>query len=102
MFFQIIGLVKIYTKRLEDLQMDISSRIHNTRLKEGIFSQFEDKKAFNKDREVYLTYDTAITEAVEIGQSWKLWRWGIHISSSCENCSTLYESQRTYKICWNI
>ena len=63
--FKLSDLVKIYCSRLEELHIEISSRIHSTRLKERIISQFEDMRAFNQGREVYLAYDIAIAEALK-------------------------------------
>ena len=63
--FNLSDLVKIYSKQLEELGMDMSSRIHSTCLKERILSQFEDMRAYKIGREVYLAYDTAVAEALK-------------------------------------
>ena len=62
--FKLSELLKMYTNRLKELGVDITRRIHSTRLKHRILSQFEDLKSYNEGREVYLAFDTDIGAAL--------------------------------------
>ena len=50
--FKLSELVKLYTRRLRELNVKATTRVHSTRLKERILSQFEDIHANPKGREV--------------------------------------------------
>ena len=50
--FKLSELVKLYIRRLRELNIKVTTRVHSTRLKERILSQFEDIHAHPKGREV--------------------------------------------------
>ena len=62
--FKLSELNKIYCKRLEELGMVVTTRIHSTRLKNRILSQFEDFEAYTDGREVLLASKCDIGEVL--------------------------------------
>ena len=58
-------LVKLYTERLHELNVEVTIRVHSTRLAKRILSQFEDMRACTKGREVYLPHDNVAGEALK-------------------------------------
>ena len=64
--FKLSELTTRYTKRLQDLGVEITGRIHSTRLKNRILSQFEDLKSYNEGRDVYLAFDSDIGSALRV------------------------------------
>ena len=65
MIFKLSELVKLYTRRLQELKVELTTRVYSTGLKERILSQFEDMHAYTKGREVYLAHDNAVGKAVK-------------------------------------
>ena len=63
--FKPSGLVKFYVRRLQELNVEVTTRVHSTRLKERILCQFEDVHAYTKGREVYLAHGNAAEEALK-------------------------------------
>ena len=55
----------MYTKRLQELNVEVTTRVHTTRLKERILFQFEDMHAYAKGRQVYLAHGNAAWEALK-------------------------------------
>ena len=58
--FKLSELVNLYTRHLQELNVEVTTRVHSTHLKERILSQFEDMHACTKEREVYLAHDKAV------------------------------------------
>ena len=67
--FKLSDLIKLYTERLRQLGVEVSSRINSTRLKNRLLTAVPDLRAHVSGKEVLLTYDndigTAITFACE-------------------------------------
>lgn len=55
-------LAKLYKDRLEQLGVQIDTRIHTTRLKNRLLAAIPDLKAFVKGKDVLLIFDTGIAE----------------------------------------
>jgi hypothetical protein len=51
---------------MEQLGIAMTIRVHTTRLKERIMSNFPDMKSFTKGRDVFLTFDDTIAESLTI------------------------------------
>ena len=58
--FKLSKLVKLYTRHLQELNVEVTTRVLSTHLKERILSQFEDMRAYTKGREVYLAHGNAV------------------------------------------
>ena len=63
--FRLSDLVKVYTNRLKELGMEVTGRIHSTRLKKRILSQFQDLRACNEGNQVYLIHEADIGGALK-------------------------------------
>ena len=63
--FKLSELVKLYSRRLQEFNVEVTSRVYSTRLKERILSQFQDIHAYTKGREVYLAHGNAVGEALK-------------------------------------
>ena len=62
--FRLYDLTKFYCERLEELGLKLEGRIHSTRLKNRILSQFDDLTAYNEGREVLLVFNSDVGEAL--------------------------------------
>ena len=58
-------LVKLYTRRLQELNVEVTTRVHSARLEEKILSQSEVMHTYTKDHEVHLAHDKAVGEALK-------------------------------------
>ena len=63
--FKLSKLVKLYTRCLQELNIQETTRVHSTHLNERILSQFKDMYAYTKGREVYLVHGNAVWEALK-------------------------------------
>ena len=55
--FKLSDLVKLYNAQLKKLGVHLESRIHSTRFKLRLLSQFEDMSAYNDKSEVILAFN---------------------------------------------
>ena len=63
MIFKRPELVKLYTRRLQELSVEVTTRLHSTCLEEKILSQSEVMHAYIKGHEVYFAHGKAVGEA---------------------------------------
>ena len=63
--FKLSKLVKLYTRHLQELNVEVTTRVHSTHLKERILSQFDDMYAYTKGLEVYLAHGNLVWEALK-------------------------------------
>ena len=67
--FTLAELVQMYSNRLQELGVELSSKVNATRLKERLFYVFPDLQAYNEGRNVKLIFNkdigTAIRKACE-------------------------------------
>ena len=57
-------LIRLYEGHLQDLGIKLETRIHSTRFKNRLLSQFEDLSAYNEGKEVMLAFDHNIGEVI--------------------------------------
>ena len=62
--FKLSDLIKMYNSRLKELGIHLETRIHSTRFKERLLSQFEDMSAYNEKKEVILAFNYDIGEFI--------------------------------------
>ena len=55
--FKLSDFTELYTTRLEQLGIEITSRVHSTDLKHRLLMRIPEMKAFNKGRDVYLAFE---------------------------------------------
>lgn len=46
--FKLTVLAQLYKTRMEQLGVDVDTRVHSTRLKEGLLAEFPDMRAYTK------------------------------------------------------
>ena len=63
--FKLSDLTKLYSSRLEQLDIEHSSRVHSTDLKNRILAQFPDMSAHKEGREVFLAFNQDIGLALK-------------------------------------
>ena len=61
---QAIRLVKLYNAQLKELGVHLEIRIHSTRFKLRLLSQFEDMSAYNDKKEVTLAFNCDVGEVI--------------------------------------
>ena len=62
--FKLADLTQLYQSRMEQLGVKQDVRIHSTRLKERLLSQFPDMHAYNKGRDVLLAFQDDVGAAL--------------------------------------
>ena len=63
-FFKLSDLTKLYSQSLETLEITLQNRIHSTRLKNRILSQFPDMNCFPDGREVIMVFNGDIGQVL--------------------------------------
>lgn len=63
--FKLTDLAKLYKVRLEQLGVTVDNRIHTTRLKNRLLSEFPDLRAHSKGRDILLTFVKDIGPALK-------------------------------------
>ena len=62
--FKLSDLVKLYNAHLKELGVHLETRLHNTRFKLRLLSQFEDMSAYNDKKEVVLAFNCDVGEVI--------------------------------------
>ena len=62
--FRLSDLNKFYCERLEELGLKLEVRVHSSRLKNRILSQFDDLTSYNEGREALLAFNSDVGEAL--------------------------------------
>ena len=62
--FKLSDLAQLYTSRLEQLGVKLDVKVHTTRLKQRLLTQFTDMKAQKKGRDVLLAFEDDIGNAL--------------------------------------
>ena len=62
--FKLSKLVKLYTRHLQELNVEVTTRVHSAHLKERILSLFEDMHAYTKGHEVYLAHGNLVWKSL--------------------------------------
>lgn len=73
---KLADLAKLYQERLEQLGVNIDSRIYTTRLKNRLLAALPDLRVITKGKDILLIFETAIKEALDVACSYmiiKLW-----------------------------
>ncbi|CAJ1048465.1 hypothetical protein GWK47_003689 [Xyrichtys novacula] len=67
--FKLSELVQLYKSRMEQLGVEVDSRVHSTRLKERLLCEFPDMRTYPKGRDVLMAFKdyirTALAKACE-------------------------------------
>ena len=61
--FKLSDIIKLYTSRLSALGVHLEKRVHSTRFKNRLLSQFEDMSVYNNKKEVILVFNHDAGEA---------------------------------------
>ena len=64
--FKLSEMTKLYTERLRQLGVEVSSRINSTRLKERLLSAVPDLRAHVKGKEIFLTYENDVGNVINL------------------------------------
>ena len=62
--FKLGNLAKLYTQKLESLGVDVTGRVHTTRLKERIQHHFPDLQSHKEGRDILLAFDCDVSIAL--------------------------------------
>ena len=62
--FKLSDLIKLYVARLSALGVHFKTRVHSTRFKKILLSQFQDMTAYNDKKEVFLVFNHDVGEAI--------------------------------------
>ena len=58
--FKLSDLIKLYTSQLSALGVHLEKRLHSTRFKNRLLSQFEDMSAYNDKNKVILVFNHVV------------------------------------------
>ena len=64
--FKLSDLIKLYTSKLSALGVELDTRVHSTRFKNRLLSQFEDMSSYNDKKEVILAFNYDVGEALSV------------------------------------
>ena len=62
--FKLSDLIKLFVARLSALGVHLETRVHSTRFKKRLLSQFQDMSAYNDKKEVFLVFNHDVGEAI--------------------------------------
>ena len=62
--FKLSDLIKLYATGLSALCVHLETRVHSTRFKKRLLSQFQDMSAYNDKKEVFLVFNHDVGEAI--------------------------------------
>lgn len=63
--FRLADLTQLYTNRLKDLGVELSSRVHSTDLKNRLLANIPDIRAFKQGRDIVLTFKNDVGTALK-------------------------------------
>ena len=63
--FSLSDLVHLYQSRMEQLGVHLDTRVHSTRLKQRLLSQFPDMRAHTKGRDILMAFEEDIGGALD-------------------------------------
>jgi len=61
--FRMADLVLLYQSRMEQLGVQLDTRVHSTRLKQRLLTQFSDMRAHTKERDILVSFEEDIGSA---------------------------------------
>jgi len=61
--FRMADLVLLYQSRMEQLGVQLDTRVHSTRLKQRLLPQFPDMRAHTKERDMLMSFEEDIGSA---------------------------------------
>ena len=62
--FRLADLVQLYLSRMEQLGVQLDTRVHSTRLKQRLLAQFPDMRAYTKGRDILMTFEENVGAAL--------------------------------------
>ena len=62
--FRLSDLIKLYVARLSAIGVHLETRVHSTRFKKRLLSQFQDMSAYNDKKVVLLVFNHDVGEAI--------------------------------------
>ena len=62
--FKLSDLIKLYVARLSALGVHLETRVHSTRFKKRLLSQFQDMSGYNDKKDVLLVFNHDVGEAL--------------------------------------
>ena len=62
--FRLAELSQLYKSRMEQLGVEVDNRVHSTQLKQRLFAEFPDMRAYTKGRDVLMTFEDDIGSAL--------------------------------------
>ena len=81
--FKLANLVELYQSRMEQLGVKLDTRVHSTRLKQRLFTQFPDLRAHTKGRDVLLVFEedvgAALIKACELDSDNDVAEFGLNL-----------------------
>ncbi len=69
--FKLAYLVELYQSRMQQLGVKLDTRVHSTRLKQGLLAHFPDRRAHTKGRDVLLVFEEDVVVGWHRGHTWK-------------------------------
>lgn len=63
--FRLADLVHLYQSRMEQLGVQLDTRVHSTRLKQRLLSQFPDMRAHTKGRDILMAFEEDLGAALD-------------------------------------
>ena len=64
--YKLSEMTKLYTERLRQIGVEVSSRINSTRLKERLLSALPDFRAHINGKEIFLTYENDVGNIINL------------------------------------
>ena len=64
--FKLSDLIKLYTSQMSALGVHLEKRVHSTRFKNRLLSQFEDMPLYNDKKEVILVFNHGVGKAISV------------------------------------
>ncbi|KAJ8394427.1 hypothetical protein AAFF_G00046380 [Aldrovandia affinis] len=68
--FRLADLVQLYQSRIEQLGVQLDTRVHSTRLKQRLLAQFPDMRAHTKGKDILMAFEedlgAALAKACEL------------------------------------
>uniref|UniRef100_UPI00358F83C1 uncharacterized protein n=1 Tax=Myxine glutinosa TaxID=7769 RepID=UPI00358F83C1 len=62
--FRLADLVQLYQSRMEQLGVQLDTRVHSTRLKQRLLAQFPDMRAHTKGRDILMAFEEDVGAAL--------------------------------------
>ena len=64
--FKLSDFIKLYTSQFSALDIHLEKRVHRTRFKNRLLSQFEDMSPYNDKKEVILVFNHDVGKAISV------------------------------------